>query len=75
MTLCDDCLAAERDPHGIGVTHAGRLCCAARTIALAPRNLQRQWFDALTADLSPADAQAVRVRAHALIRAAGEVEA
>lgn len=74
MTPCPDCLAAERDPHGIGVTHAGRLCCAARTIANAPRNLQRQWFDALTGELSPLDAQAVRERAHALIRAARGVE-
>ena len=76
LELCDDCLAAERDPHGIGITHAGRLCCMARAVAGSPRRSQRQAFDAATAHLSPLDAHALRVRAHEIIRrkreAAGE---
>lgn len=73
MELCPDCLAAESDR--LHAVFTAALCCKARAIAGTPRRFQRQAFDALTADLAPADAQAVRVRAHALIRAAGEVEA
>lgn len=69
MTPCPDCLAAERDPHGIAPINAGRLCCAARAIAGTPRKFQRQAFDAVTQGLSPLDAHAVRVRAHELIAA------
>lgn len=75
MTPCADCIAAERDPHGIAPINAGRLCCMARAVAGTPRNLQRQAFDAVTRGLSPLDAHAVRVRAHELIRAEREREA
>ena len=69
MTPCADCERAARDPHGIAPINAGRLCCMARAVAGTPRRLQRQAFDAITTGLSPADAHAVRVRAHELIHA------
>lgn len=72
MTPCDDCLAAERDPHGIGVSWRDRLCCIARDLALTPRRLQRQAFDAVTAGMAQADVEAVRERARALVMARKE---
>jgi hypothetical protein len=66
MTLCDDCLAAERDPWFIGVTVDGRLCCTARSIALSLRKDLKAEFDNATAELSPEDVAAVRVRARAI---------
>lgn len=74
MTLCDDCIAAQRDRHGIGVINAGRLCCMARAVAGAPRKFQRQAFDAATSGLAPLDAHEVRVRAYAILDARRERE-
>lgn len=75
MNLCDDCRQAEVDAYGIGVTHAGRLCCTARSLAFAPRKLQREAAEAFTRGLSPADADAVKARAREIIRARRGVEA
>jgi hypothetical protein len=43
MTPCDDCAVAERDPHGIGVTHAGRWCCMARSVAHSVGRSGKGW--------------------------------
>lgn len=72
MTLCDDCIAAERDPHGVGVINAGRPCCMARDVAGTPRRFQREAFAAATSGLSPLEADALRERAHQLIHALRE---
>lgn len=78
MTPCLDCLAAERDPHGIAPINAGRLCCAARAIADTVRrsgkgytadDVREKLLVRFTAGLSPLDAHAVRARAHELIAA------
>lgn len=68
MDICSDCKQAETDRWHIGVTHAGRLCCRARTLAGTPRSLQRQAAAALTAGLSEADADAVKARAREILR-------
>jgi hypothetical protein len=69
MNLCLDCEAAARDPHGIGVTHKGRLCCIARSIMSTPRRIRRQAADAMCAGMTPLDAHAVRVRCEELLEA------
>ncbi len=70
MTLCDDCARAERDP--LHCVYTPALCCKARAVAATPRKFQRQAFDAVCNGLTPEDADAVRVRAHELIRARKE---
>jgi hypothetical protein len=66
VNLCPDCIRAERDPWFIGVIVYGRLCCKARSIALSLRKDLKDEFDKATAELSPEDVAAVRVRARAI---------
>jgi hypothetical protein len=81
MTLCDDCVAAERDPHGIGVTWKDRPCCIARAIAgtvgrsgkgYTVEDVRAKLLARLTSGLAPQEAQWVRGRADDILRARKE---
>ncbi len=66
MNLCPECIAAERAGDHIGVTVHGRLCCISRSIAVSLRKDMKEQFAKATAELSPEDVAAVRVRARAI---------
>jgi antitoxin (DNA-binding transcriptional repressor) of toxin-antitoxin stability system len=75
VTLCPECIAAERAGDHIGVTVHGRLCCIARSIAVSLRKDLTAEFANATAGMPPEDVEAVRARARAIWAALQEREA